>query len=127
MADAVLSRRGGTGGSAARLTYNNYVPLKQAPDLSQSGNSALAAASINNKYALFGGGCIDNTRTESFATVNAYDVQFVRTAAPDLSAARGSLAAAANPAGALFGGGQNGAGTASCFLLRLLKAFIFFW
>ena len=65
---------------------------------------ALSAVSIDGAFALFGGG---NDRSNSLATVDAYDVSLTRTVQTDLNVPRDTAAASVGDY-ALFGGGRDG-------------------
>jgi len=110
MAEAIITRRGGSGG--AELTFSAYTPThvvqafvadgtltRSTPTALSSARYNLAATSIGD-YALFGGG------DPASAVVDAYNTSLTRSTPTALSSARRSLAATSIGDYALFGGGD---------------------
>lgn len=89
----------------AELTAEVHVEYMLTTTPLQKWASKLAATAVG-QYALFSGGEYSKTSPNNVA-VNAYDQNFTRTSAPDLSTGVCKLAAAAVGEYALFGGGAE--------------------
>lgn len=105
MGSGYLVRRGVVGSSSeATVTFDiqNVKIFRKGLISLRFPVYSLAATTVGN-YALFGGGIYSSSY---FSTVNAYNINLVRSIPTELSVGRGYLAATTVGNYALFGGGQ---------------------
>ena len=112
MAQAIISRRGGSGsgGGYAAVKFENYGDVQTVEKGTSTnlvvGRTAPAATTVGN-YALFGGG---RTASSEQTTVDAYSSSLIRVTATSLSKGRFLFDATTVGNYALFGGGQSDSG-----------------
>src|SRR5690606_16685282 len=116
MAEAIIARRGGSGGSGEVVVeFDNFIPsdvevpdgeiIHSTPTALSVARGYLAGASVDN-YALFAGGNTDHAGYSN--GVDGHDPALTRSTPTALSAGRQSLAGASVGDYALFAGGELG-------------------
>lgn len=107
MAQAIISRKGGSGSGYAAITFNNAPLMAKNTNVQDLQYSAadLAAAAVGD-YAMFAGGFNSVDRWSD--TVNVYNSSLVKISSLNLTYKVSELAAATIADYALFGGGSNG-------------------